>query len=57
MKTQFKRGAKVIASPSRGGDYRATVVRRYDTPKGQFVVVKDATGREVNMRPGLLKLA
>ena len=57
MKTQFKRGAKVIASPSRGGDYRATVVRRYDTPKGQFVVVKDATGREVKMRHGLLKLA
>jgi hypothetical protein len=57
MKTEFKRGAKVIASPSRGKSFRARVLRRYDTPKGQFVVVKDGTGREVNMRPGMLRLA
>jgi hypothetical protein len=57
MEIQFKRGAQVIASPSRGESFRARVVRRYDTRKGQFVVVKDGTGREVNMRPGLLRLA
>jgi hypothetical protein len=57
MQTNFKRGARVIAKPSRGDYFMAKVVRRYDTPKGRFVVVKDDSGREVNMRPGMLELA